>query len=200
MAVQTFEEIIASAQLSAEERKIFDNALTKAPALKEGWLRQDDYSRKQNELKTEQERMKARLEYADKMEAWSEDGPKKWIEAGVINDDYEPVWQDTRAKLEADLKAAQAAAVGGDMDPVEREKRVRAIVTDLGGQDTKEEIKALYASEGTKMAQEVFNTNWTEKEKTFNEKTIPFVTGFSTASAIVAGRWERETGQKWGED
>ena len=52
MAVKTFEEIYSG--LSAQEKTLLDNVFAKEPELKGGWLRQDDYSRKQNELKSKQ--------------------------------------------------------------------------------------------------------------------------------------------------
>ena len=48
MAVKSFEEVYG--KLSADEKKLFDSTLTKHPELKEGWLRQDDYSRKTQEI------------------------------------------------------------------------------------------------------------------------------------------------------
>ena len=52
MAVKTFEEIYSA--LSAQEKTLIDNLFAKEHELKGGWLRQDDYSRKQNELKSKE--------------------------------------------------------------------------------------------------------------------------------------------------
>jgi hypothetical protein len=201
MAVKTLEEI--QAQLTADERKLFDNLLAKEPELKDGWLRRDDYTRKTQELATERKAMETKLEYAERMKAWAEENVPRYdslIEKGIISDDGEELWSAQKAELEAQLKAARDAAVGGDMDPAELDKRVRAIVKESGMALTQQEINNLYANEGKKMAQEVFDQNWKTKEEDFNTKTIPFVGGFSAGTAIVAIHYEKESGKSWTEE
>jgi hypothetical protein len=202
MAVKTFEEIYS--QLSADEKKVFDNAIAKEPELKDGWLRRDDYSRKTQELSSEKKKFEDRLSYADRMENWAKeyvpvvDG---LMEKGVIDQEGNNLWESQKAQLEKDLEDARKAALtGGEMKPEELDQRVRQIIKDAGTALSTEEVKALYASEGKKMAQEVFDENWTTKEKNFNEKTIPFVSGFSAGVAVVASRFERETGEPWTAD
>ena len=202
MAVKTFEEIFG--QLSADERKLIDNTLTKHPELKEGWLRQDDYSRKLNEFKTKTTEYEAAATRAAELEAWADRNVPIWDhleEVGIIDKDTgEELWTKQKSALELQLEEAKKAAVaGGDMDPAELDKRVREIVQANGGV-TKEEYKALIASEGKKLAEEVFTEQWKGKETKFNEETIPFVAGFSAATAVVANRFERETGEKWTAD
>jgi hypothetical protein len=205
MAVQTWEEILAGAQLSAEERKVLDNAVAKVPSLKEGWLRQDDYSRKTQELATERKQHEADLEYATRMKTWEQDTwPKieSLYEKGILDKDTgEELWTVKQAELEKQIEEAKkAAAVGGDMDLKELDKIVRGIVKDAGGDLTKEQISALYANEGNKLAQKVFDENWTKKEADFNANTIPMVAGFAAGTAILASRYEKETGEPWTPD
>ena len=85
------------------------------------------------------------------------------------------------------------------MDPAELDKRVKEIVTANGGV-TKEELNALIQSEAKKLAKETFAEEWGVKETNFNEKTIPFVAGFSAATAVAAAKYEKETGKPWTAD
>ena len=90
MAVKTFDEIYA--QLSADERKVLDNAIAKEPELKNGWLRQDDYSRKQNELKSQKSEYEEAVAYKEKMEPWSQEASDRihsLEEAGVLDPEAE---------------------------------------------------------------------------------------------------------------
>lgn len=199
MAVKTFEEIYG--QLSADERKLIDNTLTKHPDLKEGWLRQDDYSRRMNEFKskeTEFERTKSR---AEELEAWADRNVPIWeglAEKGIIDKETgEELWTSQKSALELQLEEAKKAALAGaDMDPKELDRRVTEIVKQNGGV-SKEELTALVQSEAKKLADETFKEQWQVKEKDFNEKTVPFLAGFSSATAVVASRFEKETGEKW---
>jgi len=197
MAVKTFEEMYS--QLSAEEKKVFDNAIAKEPELKNGWLRQDDYSRKSNELAGEKKKFEGDLEYATRMKAWAEDAVPRYdrlVEVGIIDKEGNELWTTQKSELETQLAEARKQAVGGDMDPAELDKRVREIVKAAGGL-TPEELKAVVASEGKRLAEETFTEQWKAKETDFNTKTIPFVTGFSASVAVVANRFEKETGEPW---
>ena len=200
MAVKTFEEIYSG--LSADEKKIIDNLFAKEPELKGGWLRQDDYSRKQNELKSKQTEYEEAVTYKAKMEPWAgkiysaleSAAEKGWFDL----DAGEEHFTDKYTELETQLEAAKA--LGGDMDPKQLETlvdtRVKAIVKDAGGGLTKDEITALYASESKKLIEAGF----TEREEKFNRETIPFVAGFSSGVAVVASHYEQESGEKWTSD
>lgn len=202
-----FSEMVS--RLSAEEQKLLDNTFAKHPELKDDWknvkedgLRQADYSRKMNELKSQETKYNEALAYNERMQAWADNALPKFEaleQAGLIDPQTgKEIWTEQKTELEKQLEEARKmAAVGGDVDKAELEKIVQGIVKDAGGKLTQEEVKALYASEGRKLSQEVFDQNWTEKEKTFNEKTIPFVAGFSGANAIIATRYEKETGEEW---
>lgn len=195
MAVKTFEEIISG--LSAQEKTLLDNLFAKEPELKKGWLRQDDYSRQQNELKTKQAEYEDAVAYKAKMEPWAADAYDRihnLEEAGVIDKEGKVLWTDQKAELEKKLQEAEA--LGGDMKPEELDKlvtdKVTAIAKAAGGL-TKEEIQALYRSEMASAVEEGFKT----REKDFNEKTIPMVGGFSASVAMVAAHYEQESGKKW---
>lgn len=204
MAVQSFEEILAAAQLSAEERKLLDNIQQKAPALKEGWLRQDDYSRKTQELAAKRKEYDDAVEYSEKMKVWADEKVPIWeslVAEGVIDEESRPLWPEEKKKLEKDLEDARKAALaGGDMDPAELDKRVKAIVTESGMALSAEQYRNLYASEGKKLVEETINAKYQEFEKNFNEKTIPFTTGFATSMATMALKYEKETGKEWTDD
>lgn len=201
MAVQTFEEIIAAAQLSADERKLLDNLLQKTPTLKDGWLRQDDYSRKTQEIAAKKKEFDEAVEYNQRMKAWADEKVPIWeslVEQGVIDDESKPLWPEEKKRFEKELEDAKKAALaGGDMDPAELDKRVKAIVAESGLSLTTEQYRNLYASEGKKLVEETVNEKYKEFEKNFNEKTIPFTTGFATSMSIMAGKFEKETGKEF---
>jgi len=198
MAVKTFDEVYG--QLSAEEKKLLDNTFAKHPDLKEGWLRQDDYSRKMNEIKSKETEYTEALAYNQKIQAWADVNVPKWealAEAGIIDKETgQELWTKQKSDLEKQLEDARKAAIGGDMDPAELDKRVREIVKANGGV-TPDELKAVIASEAKKLAEETFTEQWKTKENDFNTKTIPFVAGFSGANAIIATRYETQTGEQW---
>ena len=199
MPAKTLEEI--QAQLSADERKVLDNVFAKEPELKNGWLRQDDYSRKTQELSQERKKFETDLDYAQRMKAWADDAVPRYedlVKKGIISEDGDELWTAQKTQLEQELEAAKrAAAAGGEMDPKELEKVVRGIVKEAGVQLSQEELKALIANEGRKLAKEEFATEWAAKETDFNTKTIPMVAGFSAATAVMAAKFEKETGESW---
>jgi hypothetical protein len=196
MAAKTLDEILGS--LSADEKKLFENTLSKNPDLKAGWMAQADYSRKTQELAAEKAKLQDDLDYAEQMKSWAEVNVPRYdalVEKGIIDKETgEELWTAQKSELESQLAAARAA--GGDMDPAELKKNVEAIVKEYGV-TSPEEMKALIAAEGKKLAAEEFTTQWSTKEKDFNEKTIPFVAGFSSGVAVVAAKYEAETGQPW---
>jgi hypothetical protein len=197
MAVKTFDEIVAGLQLSADEKKVFDNAIAKSPELKEGWLRQDDYSRRHTELQAKQKRLSELEEYEQKQRPWAETVYKRLEslqEAGIVDAEGNELWTSKKSELEKELEAARKQALAGDdMKPEEIDARVREIVKQAGGGLTREEITSLYTNETRKMVDEGFK----EREAKFNTETIPFVAGFASAAAVVSARYERETGEKW---
>lgn len=83
------------------------------------------------------------------------------------------------------------------MDPAELDKRVKEIVTASGLTLNAEQYRNLYASEGKKLVEETIDAKYREFETNFNEKTIPFTTGFATSMAIMAGKYEKETGKEF---
>jgi hypothetical protein len=198
MPAKTFEEIVAGLQLSAEEKKVFDNAIAKEPELKKGWLRQDDFSREMNAISSQKKRFTELEAYEAKMKPWADQTYEKLAELkekGVFDvETGEELWTAQKADLERQIAAA--AVAGGDMDPKELEKRVKEIVSASGGV-TKEELNAVIQNEARKLAKEEFANEWKAKETDFNQKTIPMVAGFSAATAVMAAKFEKETGEAW---
>jgi hypothetical protein len=199
MAVKTFEEIYSA--LSAQEKTLIDNLFAKEPELKGGWLRQDDYSRKQNELKSKESVYEEAVAYKRKMEPWAETAYERLHaaeEAGMMDAEGKVLWTDQKAELEQQLEAAKA--LGGDMDPKVLDDlvtaKVKEIAKNAGGGLTREEITALYATESKKLVEAGF----TEREAKFNSETIPFVAGFSAGVAVLASHYEQESGEKWNSD
>jgi hypothetical protein len=198
MAVKTFEGIYSA--LSAQEKTLIDNLFAKEPELKGGWLRQDDYSRKQNELKSKETVYEEAVAYKAKMEPWSQEAYDRLHaleEAGVLDSEGKVLWTDQKAELERQIEAAKA--LGGDMDPKQLDelvtKKVQEIAKQAGGL-TREEATALYAAETKKAVEDGF----TAREAKFNSETIPFVAGFAAANGVVALRYEKESGEKWTPD
>lgn len=197
MAVKSFDEIVAGLQLSADEKKIFDNAIAKSPELKEGWLRQDDYSRNMTEISAKKKRHDELEAYEQKMKPWSDQVYERletYEKAGLVDKEGNELWTKTKAQLEQERDDARKQALaGGEMKPEEIDSRVREIVKQAGGGLSREEISALYAAESKKMIEDGFK----EREAKFNSETIPFIGGFASSVAVVASRFERETGEKW---
>lgn len=198
MAAKTFDEIFGS--LSADEKKLLENTFSKNPELKAGWMAQDDYSRKTQALAVERAADQAKLDHAEKMEAWAEVNVPKYdalVEKGLIGEDGEELWTGQKTELERQLAEAQAKALaGGEMDPAELKRNVEAIAKEYGVMSPAE-TKALIASEASKLAGETFDTKYAAKEIDFNEKTIPFVAGFSAGNAIAAIEYQTQTGKPW---
>lgn len=201
MAVQTLDELLN--QLSADEKKLFDSTLTKHPALKEGWLRQDDYSREMNKLKSQETEFQKAKTRNEELEAWAERNVPIWdslAEKGIVDKETgEELWSAQKTALEQQLDEAnkKILAGGADMDPAELEKRVKDIVTQAGGGLTRAEVAALINEEAKKLATETFQTEWKAKETDFNTKTIPFIWGGGANVAILANHFEQESGEKW---
>lgn len=195
MAVKTWDQIYSS--LSADEKKLIDNLKAKEPELVDGWLRQDDYSRKQAEFKAKEAEFEEAVSYKQKMEPWAQEAYDRihsLEEAGVLDVEGKVIWTEQKKKLEQELEAAKRAAVaGGEMKPEELEAEVKRIIKDAGSALTKDEIQALYANEAKKMVEDGFK----ERETKFNSETIPFIAGFAGANAVVAMRYEQTSGEKW---
>lgn len=200
MPTKTFDETIAGLQLSAEEKKLLDNTLTKHPELKDGWLRQDEFSRRQTEIAAKEQGIEAVKTRNTFLEEWGERVVPIWekaVEEGAFDEEGKPLWKEQLSKKDQELAEARATALAGDdMKPEELDKRVKDIIKAAGGV-TSEEEKALRAQESRKIAQEEFSTGWKSKETEFNEKTIPFVNGFATATAVMALKYEKESGESW---
>lgn len=195
---KTLEEVISG--LSAQEKTLIDNLFAKEPELKSGWLRQDDFSRRQNELKSKETEYEEAVSYKAKMEPWADvvyDRLHSLEEAGVLDAEGKVLWTEQKTKLEQELAAAKAT--GGDMDPAKLQEvvdaRVKEIAKNFGGGLTKEEIQALNADQAKKLVEDGFS----EREKKFNSETIPFIAGFAGANAVVAMRYQQESGEKWDE-
>lgn len=138
-----------------------------------------------------------------KQDAWADRTIPVWeslVAKGIVNDDGEELWTAKDAEYQRQLTEARAAVLaGGDMKQEDVEKAVADIVKKAGGA-TREEVAALIASESKKITEEAFDAKYKKLENTFNSETIPFVTSFAASAAIVANRYERETGEKWTED
>ena len=200
MAVQTWEEILEAAQLSADQRQLLDNIVQKVPEFKDGRLRQADYSRQMTELKKKETEYTEALSYNQKMKAWADEKVPIWeslVEAGAIDEESKPIWPEEKSRLQKELEEARKAAVGGEMDPAELDKRVKEIVAASGMSLSAEQYKNLYASEGKKLVEETINTKYTEFETKFNNERVPMLGGFAASVALAALEYERETGKKF---
>lgn len=199
MAVKTLDELLAG--LTGQEKTLFENTLKNNPELKDGWLRQDDYSRRQAELAAKKAEQDEAIAYSERMKAWGDENVPRWeaLQAkGIVDENGDELVTAKYAELERQLADARAAAVagGGEMDAETLKANVAAIVKEYGVLSPAE-MKAVIAAEASKLAGETFDTKYAEKEAHFNDKTIPFVTGFSTSMALAAAKYERETGKEF---
>jgi len=204
MAVQTWEEIVAAAQLSADERKLLDNIVQKVPEFKDGRLRQADYDRNIQKVKAQEAEYQKAFERNKQLEDWAAEKVPIWeklVEEGAIDEESNPLWPAEKQRLAKELEDAKKAALaGGEMDPAELDKRVKDIVAQSGLSLSAEQYRNLYASEGKKLVEETIEAKYKEFETNFNEKTIPFTTGFATSMAIMANKYEKETGKEFTDD
>ena len=148
-------------------------------------------------MKSKQTEYEEAVAYKAKMEPWSQEAYDRLHaleEAGVLDPEGKVLWTDQKAELERQIE--EAKALGGDMDPKQLEelvtKKVQEIAKNAGGL-TREEASALYATETKKAVEDGF----TAREAKFNSETIPFIAGFAGANAVVAMRYEKESGEKW---
>ena len=200
-APQTWEEILAAAQLSADEGKLIDKIVQRVPEFKEGRLRQSDYSRQSLELQNRKKEYDDAVAFNERMKGWADEKVPIWeslVEAGAIDAESKPLWPDEKARMAKELEEAkrQALAGGVDMDPAELDKRVEAIVKANGGV-TQAELKALWASEGAKLAEEVVDRKYEEFKKDFNTRTIPFTASIAASNTLAAIDYERATGEEF---
>lgn len=92
-----FDEMLASFQWEEDaDREAVLTLAEKYPDLKGGWLRQSDYSRKQDELKAQREEMQAALEYAEQS--------RKWHQENWVPDAYGENNGATKRELEKDAE------------------------------------------------------------------------------------------------
>lgn len=196
------DEVLSKAQLSADERKLLDNILAKNKDLRDGWERQGEFSKKLNEVNARKKEYDDAVEYNVRMKAWADEKLPLWEQAqaaGVIDEDGRPAWRDKQAGYEKEIADLKAQSVGGDVDPVELQKRVTAIVKEAGAL-TREEIQAVANAEARKMTEEVVNSRFATMERDFNTKTIPYLGGFAAQLSTSAHKYERETGKEWDEE
>jgi len=202
MAAQTWQEIVASAKLDANEVKLLDNLISKIPELKDGGLRQADYSRNMTELKKRQKEYDEAVEYSQRMKAWADNNVpiyESLVENGTIDPEGKPLWKSKVSDLEQQLEEArkQMVAGGTDMTPEEFDKHIRKTVKDLGVGVTTEEIKALIASEASRLSSETVDKKYETWKNDFNSNTLPTTIGLSAQNSLMAIKYERETGEEF---
>lgn len=203
VAPQTWEEIVAAAQLSADESKLFEKVVQRVPEFRDGRLRQADYSRQSQELQKQKKDYDEAIAVKDRMNEWYETRKPTWdalLEAGAIDESGDPVWPDEKKRFAKELADAKAAALaGGDVDAAELNKRINEIVKANGGA-TQEEIKGLVAVEAKRMAEEAVDAKYKGFQAEFNTKTIPYVAGFGAAVALAGADFEKATGEEFDEE
>jgi hypothetical protein len=197
MPAKTLDEVIAG--LSGQEKTLFETTLKNNPDLKNGWLAQSDYSRKMAEVDARKAEYDEATAYSEKMKEWAEEKVpvyEKLVAAGLVDDDGNELWTAKQAEMNREPETARAQE---DMDPAVLKANIQAILKEVGPV-SKEEMTALVASEAKKLTESAFDAKYADKEKHFNENTIPFVTGFSTSMALAAAKYERETGKDFTDD
>lgn len=198
------DEVLSKAQLSADERKLLDNILSKPEnkELRDGWERQGDYSRKTAALAAERQKYETAIEYNDRMKQWADTHVPLYdeaLEAGMFDEDGKPVWKAKTEEYERQIADLKTQSVGGEVDAAELQKRVTAIVKEAGAL-TRDEVNNLIASETVKLARETVTGEYEKQKKDFNEKTIPYLVGFGAQYNGATSKYERETGEEWTEE
>jgi len=90
-----FDDLLESVVSDDGDRKALSELATMYPEIRNGYLRQSDYSRAQDELRREREAAQSKLDFAERMERWYGDN---WVQ-----DAYGPGRGATKRELE--LKA-----------------------------------------------------------------------------------------------
>src|ERR1700678_4316994 len=110
---QTWDELVATWKLSADEKKFLDNITQKAPELKDGGLRLSDYNRAMNEVSSKKKQYDEAIAYKSELDSWYEDRKPAWEklkEAGAVDDDMNPLWPTEKERLQKELDDAKKAA------------------------------------------------------------------------------------------
>lgn len=124
-------------------RKVFESAPALAKEVKEGTLRQSDYSRKMNELDTDRNKFagekKTMVEWYDRNKTRHEQ----------LMNDYTTA-QSTITDLRGQLEHREAGEM--NVDPTDLNTKVDARLREIGGYATKSELQQLIREEAEKIA------------------------------------------------
>lgn len=164
------EELLGTLE-NEEDRKSARSLLEKYEPLRGGYLRQNDYDRKMNEVKTqreqEQDQIKKYKENSERWQKWSEENVPKHTH---LLTEYEKVQARNQELEEAAKKAAAAAGNGAGGDgAVNEEELQRKIEERIGkrGYLTNQEVMKIATEEAQKLANQ-------EREK-FMKETLPSI-------------------------
>jgi hypothetical protein len=195
---QALEEYLG--KLGEDTQKILRPIVEQNPELGEGWLRQDDYSRKSAELQTKSAEAEKGLAKAAEWKNW-------W-------DESKPAYDKTLSENQR-LREENAAAVasqktlndrleralkdGGDVDPellkanvntrIDEEFRTRGFVT-------QDKLKEIVATESKALFDNALKTTLDTERKTFMEQTLPATVYFNQTLMDIREEYKDEFGER----
>jgi hypothetical protein len=156
------------------EREAQRKLLEKYPQFGEGHLRQSDYDRKMNEVKTDREKeaiaLQTARDNAAKWQKWYEDNSPRHTQ---LMDEYKKVSERNKELEEQVKKAAEGAggggATGGGGGEVDETKLMSKVQEEISkrGYVSKDDVAKIVTEEAKKMAE--------EERKAFFKDTLPHV-------------------------
>lgn len=164
---QELEDLLAQMKTSGatdEELKALRASMEKYPVLGEGYLRQSDYDRKMNDVKSErakeQETLTAARERASNLQKWADENVPKH---NNLLTEYKKL-QEKNAELTEQVSKAAGGGSGGGGEggggAVDEAKLMENVKAEIArrGYVSKEEIPTLIAAERDKLREDFFKT------------------------------------------
>lgn len=171
------EELLASAFPDEKDREEQRKLLEKYPTFGEGFLRQSDYDRKMNEVKTdrqkEQEALQTARELATKWQKWADDN--KPIHENLLAE-YKKITDRNKELEEQVAKAAEGGgggAGGGGGEPVDEKKLMDKVNAEIAkrGFVSNAEMAKIVEEQARKIA--------AEERAAFFKETLPNMMEYS---------------------
>lgn len=172
------EELLASAFPDEKDREEQRKLLEKYPTFGEGFLRQSDYDRKMNEVKSdrqkEQEALQTARELAAKWQKWADDN--KPVHENLLTE-YKKISDRNKELEEIVAKAAEGGGGGGTGggggEPVDEKKLMERVNSEIGkrGFVSNAEVAKIVEEQAKKIAKE-------ERDAFFKE-TLPNMMEYS---------------------
>lgn len=188
--------------LPEETQKVLTPVCEANPALGEGWLRQEDYSRQSAEIANQKKELEGREAKAKEWQDWWKDSEPVYKRTQAENQRLREEAAALKGQQEALNERLKTALKEGDVDPeilkanvntrIDEEFKVRGFVT-------QEKINAIIAEENSKLdtkIKAIAETILQQERKTFLEETLPATVHFNQSLLEIAQDYKDEFGTK----